>query len=138
MTPAPTAAILPPPHMSKSFADLKKLWTDNKGDAGDAETAAAVALAESSGNPNAMNKGNTNGTWDIGLWQINTIHSGAFGLPALTDYKKPALGPNIDAFVKNLQDANKNATVAVKLKKVQGWKAWAAYNSGAYMKFLPK
>lgn len=37
-------------------------------------TAVAVALAESSGNPQATNR-NSNGSTDYGLWQINSIHS---------------------------------------------------------------
>jgi hypothetical protein len=37
--------------------------------------AIAIALAESSGNPEAVGKPNSNGTRDWGLWQINDIHN---------------------------------------------------------------
>lgn len=38
-------------------------------------TAVAVALAESGGNPSAVNRSNSNGTSDYGLWQINSVHA---------------------------------------------------------------
>ena len=41
-------------------------------------TAIAIALAESSGNPNAVNSSDPNGG-SFGLWQINGIHASEFG-----------------------------------------------------------
>lgn len=56
-----------------SFSQLESLWKQAGGSATYAAMAAAVATAESGGNPNASNK-NSNGTTDRGLWQINSIH----------------------------------------------------------------
>src|SRR5258708_21538823 len=53
-----------------SYAQLQQIWISNGGSATTAPVAAAVALAESSGRSDATNH-NTNGTWDMGLWQIN-------------------------------------------------------------------
>lgn len=56
-----------------TFAEIEALWRQAGGSAIYAPMAAAVALAESGGNPNAVNK-NKNGSTDRGLWQINSIH----------------------------------------------------------------
>jgi hypothetical protein len=44
--------------------------TDNNG-----VIAVAIALAESGGNTEAVGGPNSNGTYDYGLWQINSIHN---------------------------------------------------------------
>lgn len=56
-----------------NFAQLESIWTQAGGNPVAAPMAAAIALAESGGNPNASNA-NGNGTIDRGLWQINSIH----------------------------------------------------------------
>lgn len=56
-----------------TFQELERLWTQAGGDPKYAPMAAAVAMAESGGNPNATNK-NSNGSIDRGLWQINSVH----------------------------------------------------------------
>lgn len=84
----------------------------------DAVTAAAIALAESGGNETAVSRPNTNGTVDTGAWQINSVHRSilASGNPlVLTD----------------------NARMAYTVYKNQGFKAWSAYRSGTYKKFIP-
>lgn len=53
-----------------SFAQLEDLWIKAGGNKQYAPIAASVAMAESSGNPQSTNH-NTNGSWDMGLWQIN-------------------------------------------------------------------
>lgn len=58
---------------SYSFADLKSLWQQAGGSAIVADMAAAVAMAESGGDPNATNT-NSDGSTDRGLWQINSVH----------------------------------------------------------------
>lgn len=57
-----------------TFAQLQQLWTQAGGSSTAAPMAAAVALAESGGNPNSINTANSNGTVDRGLWQINSVH----------------------------------------------------------------
>lgn len=52
-----------------NYAQLEQLWINASGNPQVAKIAAAVALAESGGNPNAISPSN-----DYGLWQINIIH----------------------------------------------------------------
>lgn len=56
-----------------SFQQLEDIWTQAGGSPTFAPMAAAVATAESGGDPNSFNQ-NSNGTVDRGLWQINSIH----------------------------------------------------------------
>ena len=84
--------------------------------------AAAIAMAESSGNPDAVHQ-NTNGTTDYGLWQINTVHdSDSWGGPGWAEACKgnPILC----------------AQRAYEVYRQQGWDAWTTYKSGAYKKYL--
>ena len=121
------------------FEGLKKLWLEAGGMVDDAVTAAAIGMAESGGKASAINKGNRDGSWDVGLWQINTIHQGAFGLPKIKDFKHPDQDEvGSKAFVDYLNAPLNNAKTAVSIKNSQGFKAWAAYNNGTYKQFLPK
>lgn len=74
--------------------------------------AMAIAMAESGGKKNAINKKNTNGTEDYGLWQVNSVHG----------YDKNRL----------LNDGEYNAAAAYAIYKKQGWAAWSVFKSGAY------
>jgi len=82
--------------------------------------AAAVALAESGGNPKAHNSTPPDDSY--GLWQINML--GSMG-PARR--KKYHLKSNTD-----LYDPATNARVAYGIYKDSGWKAWTTYTSGKY------
>lgn len=59
--------------MAYSFDQLKALWIQAGGNPAAAAIAAAVALAESGGRPEAFN-GNGGKSQDRGLWQINSVH----------------------------------------------------------------
>lgn len=101
-----------------SYAQLEQLWINNGGSSALAPVAAAIAEAESGGNPQATNPTDNNGTqtsW--GLWQIsNGTHS------------QP---------VPNILDPNVNAAQAVdKYKAAGGWSPWGTYDSGAYKAYL--
>lgn len=74
----------------------------------------AVAKAESNLNPLATNR-NTNGSRDIGLFQINSVHG----------------GNDLEMF-----DVDKNLEAARKVYDKQGITAWSAVNNGSYLKFL--
>ena len=78
---------------------------------------AAIAQAESGGNPLAVNLTDNGGrqtSW--GLWQIS---DGTHNEP-----------------VPNILDPNVNATQAVAKLKSQGLTAWGTYDSGAYLRYL--
>jgi len=106
--------LIPQPFASSyGCADLERLWEANGGSHASAETAAAVALAESGGDPNAYNF-NTDSSIDRGLWQINTVH-GYFS----ADF-----------------DPDTNAADAVAIShNGKNWSPWTTYKSGAYRKY---
>lgn len=103
--------------MNLSNAQLEGLWLAAGGAPELAEKMAAIALAESGGNPNALNPTDNNGTqtsW--GLWQIsNGTHS------------QPVL---------NILDPLVNAQAAVNKVASQGLSVWGTYDSGAYLRYL--
>lgn len=100
-----------------STTDLAQLWIDAGGSPALANTMAAIALAESGGQVGAQGSKNSNGTYDYGLWQINSSHS---------QFNKQQL----------LSDPLYNAQAAVAVFKSQGLTAWSTYNNGAYRNFL--
>jgi hypothetical protein len=105
-----------------SYAQLKAVWlTAAKGTKyasnAWASLMAAIAEAESSGNPNSTNptdNGGTQTSW--GLWQIS-------------------LG-NHDAPSPNWNDPVVNAQLAIGKLEGQGLTAWGTYTSGAYKTYL--
>lgn len=78
---------------------------------------AAIAMAESGGNSEAVGPVNRNGTRDYGAWQINSVHASAL---ASGDWRK-------------LDD---NARMARQVWTSQGFKAWTVFNTGAYRQHL--
>jgi hypothetical protein len=105
--------------MNYTLAELEQLWVNAGGPVAQEQTAAAIALAESSGNPNAINPTDNGGkqtSW--GLWQIsNGTHA------------QPVAG---------ILDPSVNAQAAVGKYVSAGDKftPWGTYNSGVYRKFL--
>lgn len=100
-----------------SYAQLESLWEQAGGSTALAPVMAAIAMAESGGNPAAVNS-STDAT---GLWQINlSAGNGAY---------VPGGGANAT----NPLD---NAKAAVAIEKEQGLGAWTTYTSGAYHQFL--
>ena len=88
----------------------------------DAAIMAAIAMAESSGDPNAVCH-NTNGTEDYGLTQINTVHDKEHG----AGWAQSSLDPN-KAFA--------NAAVVYK-EAGNSFHPWVTYWKGLYKKYLP-
>lgn len=82
----------------------------------DITKAVAIALAESGGRTDAVNH-NFNGTYDYGIWQVNSVH----GFP-----------------VSELLTPTGNGRAAYTVYRQQGWRAWSAYNNGSYLAFLPR
>jgi len=89
----------------------------------EAKTLGAIAMAESSGNPNSHNTKDRDNSY--GLWQINLYGKLAgrvkeFGLQSPDD----------------LFDPQNNAKAAVKILRQQGFNAWSKYSNGEYKKYL--
>lgn len=84
-------------------------------------TMMAIAMAESSWNPAAVNDKNRNGSIDRGLFQINSVHQGNSWYP--TNPFDP------------LQSAK--AAYAIWQGAGQTFRDWTVYTSGAYKKFIP-
>ena len=90
------------------------------------EIMAAIAMAESGGNPYAHNAIPPDNSY--GLWQINMIGSMGparrqqYGISSNDELYNPAV----------------NAKAAAKILSSQGLSAWSTYTSGAYKKYLGK
>lgn len=100
-----------------SFSELESYWIQAGGSSALAPLMAAIALAESSGNPNSVNRTDNGGrqtSW--GLWQISN-----------GDHSEPA---------PNWNDPLENAKLAVAKYKSQGLGAWGTYTSGAYKQYM--
>jgi len=108
--------------MAYSLSQLESIWKQAAAGTKYATSAwatlmAAIALAESSGNPNAVNASDNGGTQSsYGLWQIST---GTHSPPAA-----------------NWADPTVNAHLAIGKLNSQGLGAWGTYTSGAYRKYL--
>ncbi len=88
-----------------SCGGLESLWEQGGGSAGEAVTAASIAMAESGGNANAISP-----TDDFGLWQINASHGAEATLNPLG-----------------------NAEAAVSISgNGSNWGAWTTYTAGTY------
>lgn len=77
---------------------------------GDLTKAVAVALAESGGNPNALNPSGASGLWQV-MWKLHGLSGNAF-------------------------DPQTNANAAYQVFRQQGWNAWTTYTSGAYLVYM--
>lgn len=77
-------------------------------------TSLAVAKAESGWRENAVNRSNSDGSTDRGLWQINSIHG-----------------------ARSTFDPEGNARAAYAISsRGRNWRPWVAYSSGAYRQHL--
>jgi LysM repeat protein len=103
---AASAVASPSANGSYSCNGLETLWEQAGGPVDEAEMAASIAMAESSGNPDAVSS-----TSDLGLWQINVA---AHGSEATFD---PLA--NAEAAV-NISDDGSD------------WTPWVTFNTGAY------
>ncbi len=121
----------PPSFPAYTWAQLAELWIGEGGDPKQANTAAAVALAESGGRLNALDNtaypdkpdyhpvaaGNSP-EFSVGLWQINWVVHRTYS-------------------VDQLFGAADNARAAIAVSDDgRAWGAWSTYNSGAYRRYL--
>lgn len=96
-----------------NYAQLEGIWTQAGGPAGAAPIAAAIAMAESSGNTTATNI-DSNGSVDRGLWQINSVHG-----------------------TQSTYDVMGNARAAIAISNGgTNWTPWTTYTNGAYRQYL--
>lgn len=111
--------------MALSYSDLEGIWVQAGGNPSAAPIAAAVALAESGGNPSSYN--GTGADNSYGLWQINMI--GSLG-PA----RRQQFGLQNSS---QLFDPLTNAKAAVAISNNgANWGPWTTFTSGAYKKYL--
>ena len=87
---------------------------------------AAIAMAESSGNPRAHNPNASTGDNSYGLWQINMLGS-------MGNSRRRQFGISSN---EQLFNPNTNAAAARAIFDQQGFNAWSVYKSGAYRRFL--
>jgi Lysozyme like domain/Peptidase family M23 len=97
------------------FPELQQLWVRAGGPKAIAPIMAAIALAESGGNPGAHAL--TRQEDSRGLWQVNVRAHPRFSHA-------------------NLYDPAVNAQAAVAVYRSQGLGAWSTYSSGAYASYL--
>jgi hypothetical protein len=101
-----------------TFAQLEQLWINAGGPSAVAPVAAAIALAESSGNAAALNLVDNNGTQtSVGLWQVS---NGTHNYP--TAWLTPA-GNAAEAVAKYTGAGN-------------SFSPWGTYRTGAYTSHL--
>ena len=101
-----------------TYAQIEGYWVEGGGSAVTAPIAAAVALAESSGNPDAVGPSFGGDSGSIGLWQIQS-------------------GAHPQWSVASLHDPLTNAQAAVSISGGgSNWKPWSTFTNGSYGKFL--
>lgn len=99
--------------MGLSPQQIAQLWVQEGGRPQAASMAAAIAQAESSGNPNATNH-NTNGTVDRGLFQVNSIHGS-----------------------QSTHDLRRNVRAAIAISNNgRNWTPWTTFTTGAYRRYF--
>jgi hypothetical protein len=100
-----------------SYAALRQLAV-NAGFS-DPDTAAAIAMAESSGNPSAVGDISITPGGSIGLWQINLAAHPEYTADQLKD-----------------PQTNANAAYAIYAAAGNSFTPWTTYNTGAYQAYL--
>lgn len=118
--PAPVAPAVTSSSSPLTYGQLEGVWIQGGGDPAVAPIAAAISLAESSGIPNNVQKGQPYTTTGWGLWQITPGNS------------VPSVGVD-----NQLLNPVTNAQAAVaKYKAAGGFGPWTTYTSGAYRQYL--
>ena len=111
--PSPVPPTPRPRRKSFGIQELRELATRAGFSGADARIAAAIAMGESGGRPEAIGD---NGT-SFGLWQIHR--------PAWPDFA------DLD-----LLDPEVNAMAARIVYEKQGWRAWTIYKNNAYKRWI--
>lgn len=113
--------------MALTYAQIEGLWVQAGGSQDTAPLAAAIAMAESGGNPNSVNNNAHTGDLSYGLWQINMIgqlgpsREKQFGI---TNYSQ-------------LLDPLTNAKAAVAVSSGgKDFTPWTTFTHGAYKQYM--
>jgi len=101
------------PKLEEVNSDIEKYICDKWG-IYQCQVALAVAKAESGLKEDAFNV-NSNGSIDVGIFQINSVH-----------YKKQGCS------LKEIIDPYKNVDCAYEIYQSSGWNAWSVYNNGSF------
>ena len=117
MTVTSQASALTDHHLTTS--EIEQAWISGGGPKALAPIMAAIAMAESSGNPSSIQQGVPYGSQGWGLWQITPGDS------------EPQVGSN-----QALLNPVTNARAAVAKYNSQGLQAWTTYTSGAYKRYM--
>lgn len=96
-----------------TYAQLEQIWITAGGNPIRAPMAAAIAMAESGGDPLAFNQADPSGG-SRGLWQINGVHGAQSSFDTMT---------------------NARAAVAIS-NNGTSWQPWGAFTNGSYRQFL--
>lgn len=114
----------PPEYVNQSPATAGQLalWAQQVGVPADqVPTAVAIALAESGGKGAAVGGPNSDGSYDLGYWQINNkAHAGL-----LLQYPSWWEAPSNSRMMASVSGGGRN------------WRPWTTYTSGKYKEFLP-
>jgi len=113
---------------SYSFADLEQAWITAGGDPSKANIAAAIAMAESGGNPRSgeLNNNPATGDYSVGPWQVN--YFGSLGGPRTSQF-----GPS--SLLESNLVADARAAVAIS-NNGQDFTPWTTYTHGTYEQYL--
>ena len=123
---APAAPVLPPPNTNPKLLKYMQAARAAGFTGEDLIKMTAVGMAESTGNPGAINNNPATGDLSYGAWQVNMI--GGMG-----PQRRRQFGlANNDA----LLDLNTNARVAKSIFDSQGINAWGAYTDGRYKQYM--
>lgn len=95
-------------------------YAENAGFEGeDLQTAVAIALAESSGNPNTLGDLNITPGGSVGLWQVNLKYHPEYTTDQLRDPQE-----------------NANAAFAIYQAAGDSFTPWSTFKSGAYLAYV--
>lgn len=113
--------------MTISQSDLYSLALQAGLPADRARVAAAIAMAESGGDPNQHNNNAATGDNSYGLWQINML--GAMGPDRIRQF---GITSNNDLF----NPATNAHAMAILSKNGADFNDWSAFKSGSYLHFM--
>jgi len=89
----------------------------------------AIALAESNGDPYCEGGPNSDGTYDYGVWQINSSHSTEFEMGQW-------FNPDVNLVYAKKVALKPGGTTDIQMNQFD-WTAWRSFNNAKYLAFMP-